>query len=119
MVFGLTWYDFFYMHHMFVCIQLEFKNAIYTHKKGKRNLQVEIVNTVIVYFNEHSHVFSINAFFQENIEPFCDVTDDVTKCTDVRHRKQYKLLGMNFVLWSSLNDLHFRVETVFGQIWTP
>ena len=68
-------------------------------------------------FSVHPCINSIDFFFQQNSYPFCVVSDDVTKCVEVRHRKACKLLGINSLSFHSLVDLHFRVQTVFNQFF--
>ena len=68
-------------------------------------------------FNVLPCIILINYLFQQNSYPICVVSHDVTKSVEVRHRKACKLLGINSLLFDSLVDLHFRVQTVFNHFF--
>ena len=45
-----------------------------------------LFSNIIVLFNEYPNVFSIKYFLKLNVDPFRDITDDITKLVDVRHK---------------------------------
>ena len=71
-----------------------------------------------MHFSVHPCIILIDYCFQQSSYPFCVVSDDVTKCVEVRHRKACKLLCINALSFHSLVNLHFRVQTVFSQFLT-
>ena len=77
------------------------------------------INSIDCFFFFVCFFFVVVFFFQQNSYPFCVVvSDDVTKCVEVRHKKACKLLGINSLSFYSLVYLYSRVQTGFNQFLT-
>ena len=75
----------------------------------------------LFYCNFFQHNFVLNIFSicqicKENFDPFGDVMDDVTKNLDVCNGQAFDSMVSKLLRFDRMNDLHFRIQTTFGQI---
>ena len=101
---------------------LEF-SKLYSRDMKTQHLKFEILKERLSLFycnhiqlNFVLNMLSIGQICKQIFHPFEDVKDDVTRSLDVCHRSACESIVSKLLEFDRVYDLHFRIQTNFGQI---